>query len=74
MFGPFGWTKGGPHKHKLTRFSPKLELRRALLIINGILKFNVNPNFFSNWIDWFMEKHDLIKIKMDILCTFHIFL
>ena len=31
MFGPFGWTKGGPHKHKLTRFYPKLEPKRALL-------------------------------------------
>ena len=32
MFGPFGWTKGVPHKHELTKFYPKLELRRALLI------------------------------------------
>lgn len=31
VFGPFGWNKGGPHKHELTRFYPKLELRRALL-------------------------------------------
>ena len=42
VFGPFGYTKGGHHKHELTKFSSKLELRRALLkcIKNGeTLKF-----------------------------------
>ena len=32
VFGPFGWTKGGPHKHELTESYPTLELRRALLL------------------------------------------
>ena len=32
VFGPFGKTKGGPHKRELTKFYSKLELRRALPI------------------------------------------
>ena len=32
LFGPVGWTKGGPHKSQLTKFYPKLQLRRALPI------------------------------------------
>ena len=27
LFGPFEWTKGGPHKHELTKFYPKLKLK-----------------------------------------------
>ena len=26
VLGPFGWTKGGPHKHELTKIYPKLDL------------------------------------------------
>ena len=42
MFGPFGMTKSGPHKHELTRSYPKLELRRALLIY-------IEREIESNW-------------------------
>ena len=34
MFDPFGWTKGRPHKHELTNFYPKLDLRRVLLALS----------------------------------------
>ena len=42
VFSPFGWTKGKRHKHELTKFYPKLELRRALLIYIYIYNYMGN--------------------------------
>ena len=49
MFGPFGLTKGWAHKHELTRFYPKLKLRKALLKFMTVAYLLSLTSKLPNW-------------------------